>query len=888
MRKYLCFFSIVCSFTLLFGQDIWLESDFKGSFVELTQKIESENEVNFLYKSEWIDDITINYVASNDLTAYLIAATQKNGLSIVFREQFIIVIPSNPILYLNAEELEENYGEGVKIIGEKSGDDSPIQVKIKVVDGSDESAIIGVRVFSQELADGGITDQLGEIAFQIVPGLYTFNLSHLGFEESSSTVLIKGSGTIVIDLFESSVLLDEVSVSAQSAADNIQSAQMGVTTITPDLVKKLPSLYGEADVLKTLTLLPGVSTAGEGTQGFTVRGGKTDQNLLLFDGTTIYNASHLFGFFSNINSEVIGSATLFKSSIPARYGGRSSSVLTVDSKEPSFDQVKMNLGVGLVSSKIFVEMPLIKGKTSMLLAGRKSYTDWILNRQKNISIQRSSGKFNDLNIKILHKLGENDKLSVSGYSSFDEFQLASDTSFGWTTQTASLTWDHIFSKRLSMQAVGSISDYKFKIKGLTDPFQYTLTSGISNKTVTAQLFYDHSASLKIEGGAEYKSLVLKQGEFSLPENSQVNAVDLQREYADIVSFFGQGEMKVNTRITIETGLRLSSYRYLGPRVADDYLPGLLRTNETISGQTIYDSDEKIKSYFNFEPRFSLRFSLDQNSSLKMSYNRNYQYLHSLSNTSSITPIEVWKASDQFLAPLRNDQYSFGYFRNLLGDKYETSIEFYYRDLTNVVDYRNAARILLNPNMEQAVISGDGVGYGTELYIKKNSGRLNGWLSYSFSRTKKKIAGNFAEETVNSGQFYPAEFDRPHNLSMVATYQINRRLYLGANFLFSSGLPFTGPEVRFLSNGTFLTYFSERNQYRTPAYHRLDLSVRIDESLKKNKRLRGSWVFSLYNFYARRNAYSVFIGERRTSSPVALKLSVLGRIFPSLTYNLRIE
>ena len=726
MRKYLCLFYFVCSFTPLIGQDIALKSNFQGSFLKLIQKIESENSVQFLFKSEWVDAITADYSSSDDLSSFLITTTQENGLSIVFRERFIIVIPSNPILYLNAQELEENYGEGVKIVGEKPGDDSPVQLQVKVVDGADESAIIGVRVFSQELEDGGVTDQSGVITFQVAPGLYTFNLSHLGFEESSTTVLIKGSGTLVLDLFESSVLLDEVSVSAQSAVDNIQSAQMGVTTITPDLVKKLPSLYGEADVLKTITLLPGVSTAGEGTQGFTVRGGNTDQNLLLFDGTTIYNASHLFGFFSNINSEVIGSATLFKSSIPARYGGRSSSVLAVDSKEPSFDEFKMNLGVGMVSSKIFAEIPIVNGKTSMLVAGRKSYTDWILNRQENISIQRSSGKFNDLNLKVLHKLGENDKLSASGYSSFDEFQLASDTSFGWTTQTASLTWDHIFSKRLSMQAVASISDYKFKINGLAEPFEYTLTSGISNKSATAQVFYDLSASLKLEGGGEYKSLILNPGEFSLPENSQVSPVDLQREYADILSFFGQGEMKVNSRLTVETGLRLSSYRYLGPRVVDDYSSGLLRTDETITGQTTFESDEKIKAYFNFEPRFSLKFSVDQNSSIKMSYNRNYQYLHSLSNTSSITPIEVWKASDQFLAPLRNDQYSLGYFRNLFGDGYETSLEFYYRNLTNVVDYRNAARILLNPNMEQAIISGEGIGLRYRIVHQKKFWKVE-WL-----------------------------------------------------------------------------------------------------------------------------------------------------------------
>ncbi len=881
----MCFVLLAIKLT---AQDIGLSDDFNGTLEQFIQQVESENSVQFLYKKEWIDGVEVQFSRGDNLNNTLNAAADKNGLSVVYRDYFIVVIPANPILFVEADQLAENYGRDVKIVGEKTGNESSVQLTIKAVNGTDKSDLVGVRIFSEELKSGGVTDLNGEITFEIEPGLYSFHLSHLGFEENTINVLTKGSGSITIDLFETSVVLDEVTISAQNAIDNVQSARMGVTSLSPDLVKKLPALYGEADVVKTITFLPGITTAGEGTQGFSVRGGNTDQNLLLYDGSTIYNASHLFGFFSNINSDFVGSAVLYKSSIPARYGGRSSSVLSIESEEPGFDHFNMDLGVGMVSSKAFAEIPIVKNKTSLLVAGRTSYINWILGRQKNVRISRSSGKFNDVNAKLVHKIGDQDRISISGYRSFDEFKFSGDTTYGWTTQTVAATWDHIFSKLLSLRVSGGISDYAFDINGLEEPFSFTLTNGVSNKHLTTQFYYEPNASMKIEGGLEYKDLELNPGEYSLPEGSQVIPADLQNEHADVMSVFAQAEQKITSRLSAEYGLRANSYRYLGPRIVDSYVPGTLRTDASIIGQETYVDNQKIVGYMNIEPRLSIGFTLNQVSSLKASYNRHHQYLHSLSNTSSITPIEIWKASDQFLEPLRNDQVSLGYFRNFKENQFETSLEFYYRQLDNIIDYRNAARILLNPSMEQAIIAGNGRGYGMELYIKKNTGRLTGWLSYSFSRTEKQIKGNFPEETVNNGNFYPAEFDRPHNLSIVGSYQVNRRLYFGANFLYSTGTPFTGPEVRFVSNNTFLTYFTERNQYRIPTYHRLDLSMRIDESLRKEKKLRGSWVFSIYNIYARRNAYSIFIGERNSSSPTAFQLSVLGRIFPSIAYNLRIE
>lgn len=889
MRKAL---ALVLFVLVLFQSDAQEQlrvSPYEGSLKDFIELAEKENEVKFLFKENWIKGIELNYDGQKDLKLYLADQIQKKGLSILFRDKFIFIIPSNPLIYVETDELYSKLGDDIKIVGETPDQDFEYaSVEFITRNGSDQSVLLGAQLYAEEVQQGGVTDGSGRIMIQLPPGFHTIKTNHLGYEETELFIFVKGDGKVELDLFEQSRVLDEVTISTQNAERNVDRTLMGVNTMTLELVKRLPAIYGEVDVVKSLELLPGVSTAGEGTQGFTVRGGNTDQNLLLLDGATIYNASHLFGFFSNINSDFVGSATLYKSSIPPKYGGRASSVLSVTTKEPNFKDLKLKLGVGFVSSKAFADIPLIEDKLGLMVAGRVSYANWILKSQNNVQVLNSRGNFNDMNLKAVYRVSDSDKLTISGYNSFDEFKFAADTSYGWKTQTGSLIWDHIFNKRLSLQAQAGFSDYKFTIAGLSDPFVFDLENGISNGYGNAQLYYDYSAKLKLEAGIEYKKLTINPGVLALSENNPTRPVDLQKEYADLSSTFAQFEYQLSPRVQTESGIRITNYRYLGVRSVNLYATGTPRNENTVIGQQEYADGEVIQSYFNVEPRVALRLTLGLNSSLKVSYNRNHQFLHSLSTTSSITPIEIWKASDQFLPPLRNDQFSIGLFKNLLGGQYETSIEFYYRELTNLIDYKNGSSILLNPSMEQAILVGDGIGYGSELYIKKNIGKLTGWLSYAYSRTQKRIVSDLREETVNNGQLYPSEFDRPHNISLVGSYQLSRRLAFGVNFTYITGLPFTGPEERYFSNGDLITYFSQRNQYRIPDYHRLDLSITVDESLRTEKKLKGSWIFSFFNVYGRRNAYSIFLGQRNTSLPVANQLAILGRLFPSVTYNLRIE
>ncbi len=882
---------IVVIFVLLshlgWAQELSLSADFSGNLTSFVEKIEEENKVKILTKKQWTNRISIEYQNERNLKSFLTSIIQQNDLSIVYRDQFIVILPSNPLLYVSNEELEAAFGEDLIVIGESAQEESSVEFVISVINGANDERLIGASVYIDEISRGGVTDQNGNLTLSIKPGIYTLSTTYVGYERTRTNVFVRGDGSYTQKLFEDSRELEEVQIETD-ASSNVTGTSLGVISLSPDLVKKLPSFYGEADVIKSLTLLPGVSTAGEGSQGFTVRGGNTDQNLLLFDGATIYNASHLFGFFSNINTEFIGSATLFKSTIPSRYGGRASSVLVVNSREPSMKDFKLEGGIGIASSKVFTEIPVIEDQTSILLAGRVSYINHLLRNQNNIQVFNSRGNFNDLNVKVVQRAGENGKLTFSGYRSFDEFKFEADTTYGWITETGSVTWDQIISSKLSVRAIGALSDYKFNITGQVNPFDYNLQSGIGNKSGSLQLFYDPGPNIKLEAGGEYKDLTLNPGEFTSVGSDFPELALAQKEYADLTSVFGQAEFLINDQLSMEAGLRFNNYRYLGPRAVNLYSPDSPRNSENVIGSQTFGDGEVIQAYSNLEPRVSIRLTIDELSSLKASYNRNHQYFHSLSTNTSITPIEVWKASDQFLAPLRNDQYSIGYFRNLRASMFEASVELYYRSLDNVIDYKNASRILLNPNMEQAIVIGNGEGYGSEFYLRKTSGRLIGWLSYTYSRTRKQINGASEEETVNEGNWYPSEYDRPHNLSVAGTYHFNRRISVGGNFVFSTGVPFTGPEVRYVTNGTFVTHFANRHQYRIPDYHRLDISLTIDESLRKDRKLKGSWTLSVFNLYGRRNAYSVFIGQRNTSSPVAYQLSVLGRWFPSITYNLRID
>ncbi|MEP1034538.1 carboxypeptidase-like regulatory domain-containing protein [Ekhidna sp.] len=858
------------------------------SFISLLDSLEENTDYEIFYKNQWIEKVTYErHVGS--ITELLNQISNENGLSVIYRGRYIILIPKNPMLFVDEKNLIDQYGDNVIVIDSEPTDNKYCEVTFRTVNGTDQSPLIGVQVYIEELGEGGVSDENGEVKLLLLPGLYTVKSSYLGFNESEVMVLAKSNGEANIDLFESLTQLDEVTVSGSRVEENVEGAKMGTNTISMEIVKKLPSLYGEVDVIKSVILLPGVSTGGEGTQGFNVRGSDSDQNLLLLDGSTIYNSSHLFGFFSNINSEVIGSATLYKSGIPAYFGERASSVFDITTKEPSYTKRSIGLGVGLISSKISAEFPLIENKSSLLVAGRISYTSWILRKQKNIQVRDSEGRFNDFNVKWSTRLGSSNKVSISGYRSFDEFKFRSDTSYSWISTSINLNWDHFFNPEVSTRLIAGVSEYSFLINGEAPNLNYRLKNGIEDRSLEGKLFWEPSTDIKLTAGYKFSDQSISPGTFEQRDEALLAVETPQDERLRIHAVYAHNQHELsNDRVSLEYGLRLNLYQYLGDREVGIYDQSRSRTPQSLESTRSYSSGEVIAQAFNLEPRLSLGYKLNSQNSVKLSYNRMHQYIHSLSNSSSITPIEIWKASDTFYEPFRNDQVSVGLFRNSKTGMYETSFEIYYRKIHNLIDYKNATTVFLNSYPEQAILSGDGRAKGAELLVKKVKGRLVGWLSYSLSKTEKRIQGTFGDETINDGKYYPSENDRPHKFVLATNYQLDKRLQLGMNFTYNSGIPFTGPDVKYISNGVLVTHFAERNQYRIPDYHRLDISLTLEESNKKDKKLKGRWILSFYNVYGRRNAYSVFIGERATSSPTAYKLSVLGRMFPSISYNLRIN
>lgn len=858
------------------------------SMADFIGEIQNDFGVRFIYKEDWVKDMRVSgSFSGKTLSQALTSIFTENNLSIVFRGQNIVVYQKRSEVLSRLIEAEKSIDENTIIIGEElenPSDDQTVILSGFIKDGKNGDDLYGASVGIAELGVGTVSNKYGYYTLDVPPGLYNLTVKFVGFEESKYKILVKNTGKFNVELFESSLLLEEVEVSEEGPQYNVNSTSISTTKLNIRAIKKLPAFLGEVDVVKSLLMLPGVTTVGEGASGFNVRGGGTDQNLFLFDDAPVFNPSHLFGFFSNFNPDIVQEVTLYKGGIPAKYGDRISSVLDVQSKDGNIDKFGLKGGIGIVSSRLAMETPIAKGKSSLILGGRTSYSDWLLHRVKDIEIKQSSAQFYDANIKWNTELGKNDKISVSGYISDDTFKFAQDTSYNWTTKNLTAKWRHLFKKKLFVELIGAYADYSYQVDGLKPSFTFNLASGINYRSIGAKFTYIPLPNHEISYGASMDRYKFRPGDLTVDASSTVVPKLIDEEQSNEISAYVQDEYKINNRLTIVAGMRFSKFDNVGSGNVVIYETGLPRNSSTVLDTAAFGKNQTIASYSGFEPRFSAKYSLTNTSSIKFSYNRLRQYIHTISNTTAVTPIDIWKSSDAYIEPQIGDQVALGYFRNFNDNNLETSVEVYYKKLDNIIDYKNGAEIVLNENIEQVLLSGIGRAYGVEFFIKKKDGRLTGWTSYTFSRTERKVDGLFPEEDINKGRYYPADYDQPHNLSVVANYQITKRWRMGFNFTFRTGRPTTAPEAKFTINGTELAFFSERNQHRIPDYHRLDFSVTLEGGHKRKKILDGNWTFSLYNVYGRRNAYSVFFQDPPGAPPGAYKLSVLGAIFPSLSYN----
>jgi hypothetical protein len=761
----------------------------------------------------------------------------------------------------------------------------------KVIDSNNNETLIGVLVEIPVLKFSTFTNEYGFFSLTVPPGSYTIQARTIGYETKNIQISIQENSKITIEIAANAKELAAVVVSKNPSRINIHKPEMSVNKIAISTLKKMPAILGEIDILKSITTLPGVTNAGEGQSGFNVRGGAADQNLILLDEATVYNSSHLFGFFSVFNADAIKDLKLYKGGIPARFGGRVASVLDIYQKEGNSKTYNLSGGIGLISSRLMAEGPLVKDKGSFLVAGRSSYAHLFLKLTNN----KNSAYFYDLNTKLSYKLNDNNKLYLSGYFGRDVFSLNNSFVNTYGNTVFNLRWNHLFSDKLFSNASMIYSDYYY---GLTLDFVgFDWDSGIKNYNFKYDLKHYLTDRIKLFYGANAIYYDFNPGKI-VPSNtsSGINPNQLDKKYAFEPAVYFDVEQQLSDKLSINYGLRYSLFYRLGQQEINTYANNqavIFNTEQQIyekaipTGSVYYGSNETIAKFNNLEPRLAIAYVLDENQSLKMSYNRMTQYLHLISNTQSPTPLDIWAPSDHFIKPQVLDQMALGYFAEFNDGKYSLEIESFYKKIKNRLDYIDGADLIANNAIEQVVLNGNARAYGLEILVRKNEGKFNGWLSYTLSRSEQQTPGrNLLESGINNGAWYKTGWDKLHNLSLTSMYKWNEKWSFSSIFTLQSGQPVTYPNGQYQYQGITIPTYGLRNENRLPTYHRLDLSATLNPNKNKDRNWQGEWVFGIYNVYSRKNAASISFRQNQDSgNNEAVRLSIFG-VVPSVTYNFK--
>lgn len=702
-------------------------------------------------------------------------------------------------------------------------------------------------------------------------------------------VIARRSNAVLFDTAATKSSFDAVQTLASvtvSAATNVKSTQMGVQKIDVKAIRQVPVVFGEADVLRVVMSLPGVKTVGEASTGLNVRGGSADQNLILFNDATIYNPAHFFGMFSTFNPEVVRDVTLFKSSIPPRYGGRLSSVLEITARDGNKKNITGSAGIGPLTSRITVEGPLIKDKTSFIAAGRSTYANWLLDLLPK-EYENSKASFYDVNLNIHHILNKKNELSLTTYASHDRFSLNNDTSYGYDNRNISLKWKTSLGNKLSAVFAAGADDYRYSISSSANPVTaYKLDFSISQKYLKGHFNYYLSDRQTVDFGLHTVYYHIRPGTYSPAGKESLVVKDaIQSDNAIESAIFINDRIDVTRDLSIEAGIRFSLYNYLGPQTVNTYRPGEPKEEETATGTEQYGNGKIIQTYSAPEYRFSVRYSLSEEYSVKAGINTNRQYIHMMSNTAAMAPTDTWKLSDPNIKPQKAIQYSFGIYRNFKSNTIETSLEFYFKRISDYLDYKSGANLIMNHHIETDVINTKGKAYGAEFLIKKSAGKFNGWLSYTYSRILLKQDDPAAGEVINDGEEYPALYDKPHEFTFTGNFRINQRFSLSLNTNYSTGRPITVPIGRFYYANSYRTLYDKRNAHRIPDYFRADFSMNIEGNHKVKQRTHNSWTIGVYNLTGRKNPYSVYyVSEGGVIN--GYRLSIFGSAIPFVTYNIR--
>jgi hypothetical protein len=768
-----------------------------------------------------------------------------------------------------------------------------------IKDAANGEELINASIVNEKF-QGTVTNIYGFYSLTLPEGKYTFTVSYIGYESIVKTLTLKESQTLDFELREATNELAEVEVTAKRLDENLNRAEMSTTQLTAKQIKAIPQFLGEFDVIRSITLLPGVTTVGEGASGFNVRGGKTDQNLILLDQAPVYNSSHIFGFFSVFNGDAVRDLKLYKGGIPAPYGGRLSSVLDVHQKEGNTKEFAGTMGLGLLSSRLMLEGPLVKDKASFMIAGRRSYQDVLLKASPNDDLNSIIANFYDLNAKVNYKFNDKSRLFLSAYYGKDAFGVPGLVKFDWGNLGLTGRWNYLITDKLFLNVSTIYSDYDYAIGFDFPQAKIDNIAFIKNQSNKVAFSWFPNAKHQVNYGAE--ATVYDFEPFSttldyIDSNLVDISIELQNEYAVEPSLYIEDNWKINNRLTIRGGLRYSTFYNIGARDVVNYNPtanGTVR-NDLITDTTSYGSLEIIEAFDGLqglEPRLGINFKSTENTAIKASYNRMRQYIHLISNTTSSLPIDTWRPAGRYIDPGTADQIALGWNRNFKGGEWQLSVETYYKSMRDLVDFKNGAQPTGVDNIEVALMTGRGRSYGVEMQLDKKIGQLTGWIAYTYSRSQLQVdLGATPEEWINLGQWYSAAQDKPHDIAVVAAYAWKPNISFSGSFIYQTGKPYTYPEAKSEFEGIIYPFALSRNNSRTPAYHRLDLSMDIAVPNKKDNDLKGSWNIGVYNAYARKNAFSIFFEEELddngdpTGQTKATQLSIFATAIPTITYTL---
>jgi hypothetical protein len=784
---------------------------------------------------------------------------------------------------------------GVVIIGNLNeyGRYKTAELSGTLVDAKTEIPLTGARAYNRKLDIAKITDRNGNFVMNLPVGEHELEFSYFAYEPNSRKIKLVSDGNAQFQIYEKSIMMDEVIIRGERAKSNISRVQMSLMRLDSKSLKELPLSIGEKDLIRSITLLPGIQSVGEFGSGFIVRGGGTDQNLILLEDAPLFNSSHLFGLESVINPDGVSGLTLFKSGIPAQYGERASSVTNISiGNSPSEMQVKG--GIGLLSSRLNLETPAFKRKANILVGGRSSYSSWLLHKIPDVELMNSSANFYDLNALLNIVLNPHNRFTLFGYYSHDKFTYDKTKHYSYGSTLGTLRWSHTFNDRLSSKLLVSHSLYNYnfsELDNLLPANAYKIVSSLQYHSLKYNISWIPGEKHSFDFGINGILYISRPGNKNPVGNQSTSIpVIINPEKGIETAAYFSWSCNITGNLSSEMGIRYSGFALLGPQTIFKYMADQTRSVYSITDTIEYDNNALIKYYSGLEPRFSFRYTLNEFSSVKLSFSRINQYINLISNTSVAIPSDIWKLSTPQIKPLTADQIAIGYYRNFKQNTIELSVELYYKSLKNITEYKNGAQLLLNRNIEMDLLPALGYNYGIELFAKKNTGRLTGWISYTLSRSLRHTTSSFTTDQINGNRFFPSNFDKPNNLNIIANYSLSRRWHLSAAFSYNTGKPVTLPESKFQYGTDWLVIYSPRNKYRLPDYHRLDISITCDESLRIKKKWKGNWTLSVINVYGRKNAYSSFYRKEipdlsnNYRSYSLYTLYIIGRPLPTLTYN----